>query len=137
MSQTAHGHSERTQLAATGLVVFAAVMLLVAGVLDVFRGIMAIAYDDIYVETRNYIFKFDLTTWGWILLILGALAIVVGLGLFTAALWARIGGVVLAALLLIASFLSLPYYPIWSIVLIALYAFIIWALCVVRPETMP
>ncbi|GAA3049446.1 hypothetical protein GCM10020000_32500 [Streptomyces olivoverticillatus] len=72
--------------------------------------------------------------WGWVHLILGLLAVVVGLGLFTAATWARVSGMVLAGLLIIASFLSLPYYPFWSIILIALYTFIIWGLCHVRRD---
>ncbi|MGX1886596.1 DUF7144 family membrane protein [Streptomyces sp. NPDC055287] len=118
----------------SGLVIFAAVLLLVAGVLDVLRGIMAIAEDDVFVNTPNYVFKFDLTSWGWIHLIFGLLAIAVGAGLFKAALWARVLGVGLAGLLIIANFLSLPYYPVWSIMAIAMYTFVIWGLCVVRKD---
>ncbi|MEV6315725.1 hypothetical protein [Streptomyces sp. NPDC051776] len=117
---------------AAGLVVFAAVMLILTGLLGVFRGIMGIAEDDIFVSTPNYVFEFDVTGWGWLHLILGALAVLVGFGLFTGALWARIGGVALAGLALIVNFLSIPYYPFWAIVLMALDAFIIWALCVAR-----
>jgi len=118
---------------AGGLVVFAAVMLVVSGLLDLLRGIMAIAKDDVFVSTSDYTFRFDLTGWGWIHLILGALAIAVGVGLFRMSLWARVLGVVLAALLIVVNFLSLPYYPVWSIVAIAFYAFVIWGLCVARP----
>ncbi|MGX1884932.1 DUF7144 family membrane protein [Streptomyces sp. NPDC055287] len=131
---TMHMRSKTSATFAGGLVTFAAVMLLVAGILDVFRGIMAVAEDDVFVATPDYVFEFDLTSWGWIQLIIGALAILVGLGLFKPTLWARILGVAVASLLLIANFLSLPYYPFWSVVAIALYAFVIWALCVVRTE---
>ncbi|MGA5419180.1 DUF7144 family membrane protein [Streptomyces lavendulocolor] len=127
-------HDRTSQHLASGLVVFAAVMMVVAGFLDLFRGIMGVAEDDVFVSTPNYIFKFDLTTWGWIHLIFGALAIIVGMGLFRPAMWARVAGVALASLLLIANFLSIPYYPLWSIVAIAMYGFIIWALCTVRPD---
>ncbi|MET8946345.1 hypothetical protein ABZX30_22870 [Streptomyces sp. NPDC004542] len=122
---------------AGGLTIFGAVMLMIAGVLDIFRGIMGIAQDDVFVATPSYVFRFDLTGWGWVHLILGAVAVIVSLGLFQAALWARIGGVTIAALIIIASFLSLPYYPVWSVVMIAMSAFIIWALCVVRREAAP
>ncbi|MFE1251627.1 hypothetical protein [Streptomyces sp. NPDC058735] len=132
MTTTTHHRSRTAQAGAGGLVTFAAILLFVAGVLDLFRGIMAIANDDIYVSTPNYIFKFDLTGWGWIQLILGVIALGVSAGLFTRALWARVVGVGIAALLIIANFLSIPYYPVWSLVLIALYAFVIWALCAVR-----
>jgi hypothetical protein len=117
---------------ATGLTVFEAVMLFLIGVLDIFRGIMAIAEDDIFVTTPNYVFEFDLTSWGWIHLVLGALAVIVSIGLLRTATWARVTGVGIAGLVIIGNFLSLPYYPVWSIVMIALSAFIIWALCVVE-----
>ncbi|GGV09877.1 hypothetical protein GCM10010260_55460 [Streptomyces filipinensis] len=120
---------------ASGLTAFGAVMLALAGLLDIFRGIMAIAHDDVFLTTRNYVFRFDLTGWGWVHLVLGVVAVVVGLGLLKVATWARACGVVIASLIIIANFLSLPYYPIWSIVLIAFSALIIWALCVVREES--
>ncbi|MER6418231.1 hypothetical protein [Streptomyces sp. NPDC001137] len=131
---TPRRHSAGTMAAASGLTVFAAVLLMIAGVLDIFRGIMAIANDDVFVNTPNYVFKFDLTSWGWIHLALGVVGVIVSLGLFTAATWARVGGVAIASLLIIANFLSVPYYPMWSLTLIAMYAFIIWGLCVVRRD---
>jgi len=120
---------------ATGLVVFASTMLIIGGILDVLRGIMGIAEDEVFVTTPNYIFEWDMTGWGWAHLLLGVLAIAVGVGLFNGALWARVAGVVIAAVLVVANFLSLPYYPIWSIVLIAFYIFVIWALSVDRRDT--
>jgi hypothetical protein len=119
---------------AGGLTAFAAVMLMIAGILDVFRGIMAIAQDDVFVTTPNYAFKFDLSGWGWVHLILGAVAVIVSLGLFQRSTWGRVAGVTIAGLLIIANFLSLPYYPVWSIVVIAMSGFVIWALCVVRRD---
>jgi nitrate reductase NapE component len=107
-------------------------MLLLAGLLNIFRGIMAIAEDPVFVRTPNYVFKFDLTSWGWIHLVLGVLAIATGLGLFRLALWARVLGVAVAVLLVIANFLSVPYYPLWSLIVIAACGFVIWGLCVVR-----
>ncbi|CAM5284827.1 Integral membrane protein OS=Streptomyces chartreusis OX=1969 GN=CP983_19675 PE=4 SV=1 [Streptomyces chartreusis] len=67
-------------------------------------------------------------------MLLGLIAMGVSAGLFSRATWARVAGVGIAGLLVVASFLSLPYYPVWSITLIAMYAFVIWALCVVRRE---
>jgi hypothetical protein len=134
MTSTLERDTQKSAAMASGLVVFAAVLLLIAGILDVLRGIMAIAEDDVFVTTPDYVFAFDLTTWGWLHLVIGALAILVSIGLFKAALWARVLGVALAGLLIIANFLSLPYYPVWSIVAIALYAFVIWGLCTVRKD---
>ncbi|GGX98091.1 DUF7144 family membrane protein [Streptomyces hiroshimensis] len=134
MSSTLHPHSETSQAAAGGLTVFAAVMMLVLGLVNLFRGIMAIVHDHVFVTTPDYIFKFNLTSWGWIHLLLGLAALMVGVGLFRVSLWARILGVAVAALLMLANFLSIPYYPLWSIVAIALCAFVIWGLCVVRQD---
>ncbi len=133
MSSTLNPRTEK-QAAAGGLTVFAAVMMLIVGFLDVFRGIMAIVHDQVFVTTPHYVFQFNLTGWGWIHLLLGILAIMVGVGLFKVSLWARIAGVGVAALLLVANFLSIPYYPLWSIVAIALCVFVIWGLCVVRQD---
>ncbi|MGN9758199.1 DUF7144 family membrane protein [Streptomyces sp. SD31] len=119
---------------AGGLTAFAAVMLAIAGLLDIFRGIMAIAEDDIFVTTRNYVFEFDLTSWGWIHLALGVVAVIVSAGLLKTAMWARVAGVAIAGLVIIANFLSLPYYPVWSVVMIAISGFVIWALCTVRRD---
>ncbi|MCK8434711.1 hypothetical protein G3I77_17300 [Streptomyces sp. D2-8] len=131
-------HPGRTHTArqewATGLTVFAAVMLMIVGILDIMRGIAAIAEDDIFVTTSNYTFAFDLTSWGWIHLALGVVGVIVSLGLFQASTWARVIGVGIAGLIIIANFLSLPYYPVWSIVMIAASGFIIWALCVARKD---
>ncbi|MGX1884931.1 DUF7144 family membrane protein [Streptomyces sp. NPDC055287] len=137
MSHTQSTHTDTDAIRrqwAGGLTVFGAVMLMIAGVLGICRGIMAIAEDDVFVTTRKYIFEFDLTGWGWIHLIVGVVALIVSFGLFTAMTWARVAGVAIAALLIIANFLSLPYYPAWSLVVITASAFIIWALCVVRPD---
>ncbi|MPY58605.1 DUF7144 family membrane protein [Streptomyces spongiae] len=117
---------------ASGLTVFAAVMLMIGGVLAIFRGVMGIAEDDVFVTTQNYVFQFDLTGWGWLHLSLGIVAVLVSFGLLQNSTWARIVGVGIAAFILIANFLSLPYYPVWSVVMIAIAGFVIWALCVGR-----
>ena len=120
---------------AGGITAFAAVMLLLAGVLDLLRGVMAIVEDDVIVTTPDYTFQFDTQGWGWVHLIVGAVAVLVSLGLFRASFWARVVGVVMAGLVIISSFLSLPYYPVWSIVLIAMCGFVIWGLCNVRSDS--
>ncbi|TXS57536.1 hypothetical protein [Streptomyces sp. t39] len=132
-AHTPHAHSAKQDWA-SGLTVFGAVMLVLVGVLDIFRGIMAIAEDEVFVTTPEYIFQFDLSGWGWVHLFLGIAAVLVGAGLFSASFWARIAGVVIAGFVILANFLSLPYYPVWSIVMIAISGFIIWALCVTKRE---
>ncbi|GAA2716822.1 MULTISPECIES: hypothetical protein [Streptomyces] len=132
MSSSLDPHTERSAAAAAGLTVFAAVMMLIVGFLDIFRGISAIVHDAVYVSTPSYVYKFSVAGWGWVHLFLGIAAVMVGVGLFKVSTWARVLGIAVAALVLLANFLSLPYYPLWSLVVIALSAFVIWGLCVVR-----
>ncbi|MBC2878386.1 MULTISPECIES: DUF7144 family membrane protein [Streptomyces] len=133
-SHTTHHYSDRSLTVATGLTVFAAVMLLIDGFLNVLRGISAIVHDTVFVNAPNYVYKFNVAGWGWVHLFLGIAAIMVGVGLFKVSAWARVLGIALAALILIANFLSLPYFPLWSVVVMAVCAFVIWALCVVRHD---
>ncbi|MCX4535350.1 hypothetical protein OHA79_16770 [Streptomyces sp. NBC_00841] len=117
---------------AVGGVMFAGVLLMVDGVMGVIKGIAGIASDEVYARISNYTFKFDVTAWGWIHLVLGVVLLVVGWGILKGAGWAKATGVVLAALNMIANFMWLPYQPIWAIISIAIDAFVIWALCTDR-----
>src|SRR3954447_1831325 len=119
---------------AVGGAAFAGVLLLVNGVLFVLQGISAIATDDVWARVGSYVYKINLTGWGWILLILGVIAIATGAGVLAGAAWARIVGIVLASLSIVAQFLFLPYAPIWSFIMIGLDFFVIWALVTYRPE---
>ncbi|MFE6762350.1 hypothetical protein [Streptomyces sp. NPDC057689] len=117
---------------ATGGIMFAGVLLMVDGVLGAIKGIAGIASDDVYTRINNYVFKFDVTTWGWIHLILGIVIAIVGWGILRGFGWARGVGVGLAALNMIANFMWLPYQPIWAVVSLAIDTFVIWALCTGR-----
>ncbi|MFH9864364.1 hypothetical protein [Streptomyces sp. NPDC017202] len=115
--------------AGSGWLVFAAVLMVFGGLMMIFEGIAAIAEDDIFVTTRNYAYSFDLTSWGWIHLIVGVVITLAGAALFQGATWARVVGVGVAGLAMLANFLWIPYAPFWAIVLIAINGFVIWALC--------
>lgn len=81
----------------SGWVVFAGVLMIFGGLMALFSGIAAIADDDVFVATRNYVYEFDLTAWGWIHLVLGVVITLAGVALFQGATWARVVGVALAA----------------------------------------
>ncbi|WP_320773153.1 hypothetical protein [Streptomyces sp. CRN 30] len=114
---------------ASGGVVFAGVLMLIEGVFGVFNGIAAIAADDVYTDIGDYVFKFSLTAWGWIHLVLGVLVAVTGWGILKGAAWARGLGVALASVVVVLQFVWLPYQPIWAIISIAVGVFVIWSLC--------
>ncbi|WP_454048307.1 DUF7144 family membrane protein [Cellulomonas sp. Marseille-Q8402] len=120
--------SETRSTAAVGFTVFAGTMMIVIGVLHAVQGLVALADDTLYVVGQEWTFSFDITTWGWVHLILGVVVALAGFFVFQGSVWARSVGVVVAALSAIANFVWLPYYPIWGIVVIALDVFVIWAL---------
>ena len=113
---------------AVGFIVFAAVMMMMAGVFQALAGLVAIFKNEFYVATRNYLFEFDVSAWGWIHLILGVIVVLAGFALLSGATWARTVGITLAVLSAIANFLFIPYYPFWALTIIALDIFVIWAL---------
>ncbi|MFF0199736.1 hypothetical protein [Streptomyces sp. NPDC005017] len=118
---------ERTPWVSGG-VLFAGVLMLCNGVLAVLQGIAAVADDDVYGRIGSYVYELDLTGWGWIHVVLGVLVAVTGGGLLKDAVWARPVGIFLAALSLVAQFLFLPYAPVWSMIMMAVDVFVIWAL---------
>ena len=113
---------------AVGVTVTAAVILIIAGVLHAMQGVVGLVNNEFYVSTQNWIFKFDTTTWGWVHILVGLLAIGTGIGLFYGSVWARTLGVIVAAVSVFANFVWLPYYPVWAILIIAFDFFVIWAL---------
>lgn len=115
---------------AVGLTVFAATMMILIGILHAVQGLVAVANDTFYVVGQEWVFELDVTTWGWIHLVVGALVVVAGVFVLQGAVWARTVGVLVACLSLVLNFAWLPYYPVWSLVIIALDVFVIWALTV-------
>jgi len=121
--------SESRSSLAVGLSVFAGTIMIMIGILHAIQGLVALVNDTFYVVGEEWVFTFDVTTWGWIHLILGIVVAVAGFFVFTGAVWARAIGVLVAALSVIVNFAWLPYYPVWGII-IALDIFVIWALTV-------
>jgi len=107
---------------------FAATILVMIGALQALYGLVALFDDEFFVVTQNYLFKFDVTTWGWIHLILGLLLVATGVGLFARQSWAGLAAIVLAVLSAVANFFFIPYYPFWSLVVIGLNIWVIWSL---------
>lgn len=120
---------------AAGASIGASILLLTVGVLSVLEGIAAVARDELFVVGIDYIYEFDITTWGWIHIVLGAILIVAALGLMTGTTWGRVLAIAVAALSILANFLWLPYYPWWSTLVIALNIVVIWAIATWRPQT--
>lgn len=120
-------NSDMAAFAATG-VSFAGTMMILVGAFQVINGIAALNNDTVIVRSKNYTFGLDLTAWGWIHVILGALIALVGFMLFSRRAWAVIAGIALVMLSAVNNFFYLPHYPYWSILVIAIDIWIIWAL---------
>lgn len=107
--------------------VFAGVLLLIAGVLNVIYGIAAIGDSKFFTEDVTYIIS-GLHTWGWILLIIGVLELVAAFSLFSGGEFGRWFGIFVASLNAIGALLSIPAYPFWSLAIFALAIIIIYKL---------
>jgi hypothetical protein len=119
---------------ATGFSTFAGVVMVIAGIWHVLQGIAAIAHDHIYVSTPDYVYSFDLTGWGWIHLVLGVVVAAVGVAVLRGHSWAAAMGMILAGLSLLGTFLFIPWYPFWSLLIMALDAAVIYALARYQSE---
>jgi hypothetical protein len=76
----------------------------------------------------DYLFAFDVATWGWIHLIWGIFLALTAAALLSGATWARLVGIILAGFAALEAFLFIPYQPFWSTIVIALAVLVIWAL---------
>ncbi len=129
-SSSPPAHRSRTAGWVVGLALFAGVMMIITGLFNAMEGVVALARNEVYVAAPRYIFAFDLTTWGWIQVVIGLVVMAAGFGVITGQLWGRVVGIIVALLSMLANFAFVPYYPVWSLLIIALDVFVIWALCV-------
>ena len=102
--------------------------MILSGLYGFFAGLAAVLKGGFYTYHNGYLFHWTIHGWGWLNLILGAVIVAAGACVLFGMLWARIVGVVLATFSAIANFLTIPEYPFFSIVIIGVDVFIIWAL---------
>jgi hypothetical protein len=117
-----------------GVTIFAGVMMIVGGGFQALQAIGAIVNDQYLVLTRNYVYAFDLTVWGWIHLIIGLGLALIGVCLLLGQSWALMAGVIVAALAALANFAWLPHAPFWAMLVIAIDVLVIWALLSARRQ---
>jgi hypothetical protein len=110
-----------------GWLTFAGILLLIVGTLNVIGGIGAIDDSKFFVANTHYVIG-DLHTWGWVLLILGAVQVLTGFGLFARNGVARIVGVAFASMAAIASLLMISAFPLWALALFTMDILIIYGL---------
>lgn len=120
------------QVRGLGRALFAAVLLMIGGVLNIIYGIAAISNSDFFVHNSHYVFS-NLKTWGWITLILGVLEFAASLSLFGGGTYGRWFGIFAGSLAAIGALLAIPAYPLWSLAIFGLSLWIIHGLVIYEP----
>ena len=111
-----------------GLVVFASAVLAIVGFFNLIYGIAAIANSHVFVANAHYVFG-NLRTWGWITLIFAILLLIAGGGIMVGNQLARWFGVVVLGLNVIEQMFTIPAYPFWSLIIVAMDVVALYGLC--------
>jgi hypothetical protein len=120
--------SPRPDAAPSGWTTFAATMLLVTGSFNICWGLAALLNDEVLAVGGRGVMVLDFTTWGWVLLVIGAIMLIVAGGLFSLAGWARWTAVGIATLNMVVQVATITAFPVWALIVIALDAVVIYQL---------
>jgi hypothetical protein len=120
-----------------GWIGFAGVVMMILGGINFFQGLIAIFEDEYYVVTQSGFLVFDITAWGWIMLIWGIILVLVGFALVSGQSWARWTTIVVVSLNVFAQlgFLGNSNYPLWALTALALNIVVLYALIARWDET--
>jgi hypothetical protein len=113
---------------AVGVTVFASVVLVLMGIFHIIEGVAAIVDGTLYGAPENYSLDIGVKTWGWLQLTAGIVVLFSGFFLMSGDRYARGVAYVVVLLSALGNFVSIPYYPVWSVVLIGLDVVVLWAL---------
>jgi hypothetical protein len=119
-----------------GSALFAGILLMIAGVLNIIYGIAAVGNASFFVNDNRYVFS-SLHTWGWITIILGVIQLTASLSLFGGGAYGRVVGIIAATIGAVGALLSIGgAYPFWSLGIFAICLIVIHGLAVLgEPET--
>ena len=118
----------------TGSAVFASILLMVAGTVNIIYGIAAIGDSKFFLNETQYVFS-NLNTWGWITLLLGIIGIIAGLSVARGGVFGRAVGIFVASISAIVALMSVGgAFPFWSLGVFAMCIVIIHGLAVYDPD---
>ena len=121
--------ADRREMAwASGFALFAGLMMIIVGLNQALLGFAGVLGNDAYLPVEDYLYGFDLSTWGWVHLGFGAALVLTGVSVLQGRPWARAVGIWVAMLNLVTSFAFIPFYPVGAVLLIALNVAAIWGL---------
>ena len=120
-----------------GRATFAAVLLVMAGVLNIIYGFGAVGDAHFFTDSGSHYVFSNLHTWGWVTVILGVIQLTAGFSLFAGGTYGRVIGIVAATLGAVGALLSIGgAYPFWSLGVFAICIIVIHGLAVLgEPET--
>jgi hypothetical protein len=124
-SEARVSYDERTGW--TGWIVFAGVMMIIAGSLNAFYGVVAAVNDDWVGWTNRENAFLDVSQWGWVHIVVGLIVLLCGIGLFSGNIIARTVAVIIASISLVSNFFFIPVYPLWALTVITIDVLVIWA----------
>jgi len=118
---------------------FTAWLMITIGGLNVVQGLIALIRDRYYVLAPDQIIVFDLTTWGWIMLIWGIVVGLTGFGLLAGGGWSRWVGILVVTLSILVqlSFAGAAQYTLWALTVIAFSVIALYVLLVRWDEARP
>jgi hypothetical protein len=115
----------------SGVIAFAALLMMFLGAVHVFSGFVALFEDEHYVVNSSGLFvTVDYSVWGVVHIALGVLMVTAGSALFFRRMWARVVTILVAFVSALVNWAFLPAYPVWYTLMIGLDVLIIWAVTV-------
>jgi hypothetical protein len=113
----------------SGWLLFAGIVLIVAGVMRFFDALWAFRYHGVLPQNlEDAIFGHSLKTYGWIYLIVAIVVVLSGIGVMARSQVARWIGVAAGAVIAITAIWWIPYYPVWSLLYVGVGVLVIYAL---------
>ena len=128
-TESPRGSSYDLEDKGAGWLIFSAIMLGLAGLLGLIDGIVTATKSSFYVSGSRYVFSGP-STWGWIMIIMGAITVFAAFGIFRGVQWARWFGMGIASVQALVQLLSIQAYPFWSLCVFALDVLVVYGLAV-------
>lgn len=113
-----------------GWVAFAGIFMIIEAIFQIIAGIVALVNNTLFVVGVQSAWIVDITTWGWVHLLIGLILFAAGGAVLSGKMWGRVIGVFIAASALIVNFAFIPVYPVWSVLMMVVSSLVIYALIV-------
>jgi uncharacterized membrane protein (DUF2068 family) len=124
---TASRRAAGDYVSGAGWILFAGVMIVMAGIFNVIYGIAAINNSKFFVADREFIIS-NLKTWGWVILVVGVVQIFAAFSIWKGRAFGRWFGIVAAGVNAIAALMSIQAYPFWSLAVFSLDLLVVYGL---------